>query len=138
MLKHRTSHKFHDNIHIHFKWDRSVLEILITSIVVHVRKLLFSTRIMPHHNSLSLGFDPFLLSNFSISYWWFSYLSPQKNDFTSSKQRQWSFVVIGAHPSPIDVNCPLSLQGKARIWPAEINSMYRFTSVKAVHGHAKY
>lgn len=63
MLKHRMSHKWHDNIHIQCKWDRSVLEIVVTPILLCIRRLLFSTRIIPHYNALSIVFDPFSSPN---------------------------------------------------------------------------
>lgn len=42
---------------------RSVLEITVTSTLLCIRRLLFSTRIIPHYNALSIAFDPFSSPN---------------------------------------------------------------------------
>lgn len=130
MLKHRMSHKWHDNICIQFKWDRSVLEIVITSVVVHISRLLFSTRIMPDHNGLFLGFDSFYSLNSLVLMLYFSMSSSSVISKDQIKEWQWSFSVTGAHSSCGNCNCSPSLQDEAYV---KINSMYHSLLPSRLH-----
>lgn len=133
MLKHRMSHKCHDNICIQFKWDRSVLEIVITSIVVHISRPLFSTRISPHHNGLFLGFDSFYSPNSFVLMLYFSMFSKSVISKAQIREWQWSFSVRGAPSSCGNCNCLPSLQDEAYIYPVKINSMYHSLLPSRLH-----
>lgn len=121
------SHKWHDSIHIQFKWDRSVLEIVITLTLLCIRRLLFSIRII-HYNGLSIIFNPFSSPNSPTS------SSPLKAISQAwSKDRWWSFIFSGAFSSYVDFNSPPSLQDGACIWSTEISSMYHSLLLSELH-----
>lgn len=124
------SQKWHDNICIQFKWDRSVLQTVITSMVVHISRLLFSTRIMPHHNALFLGFDSFYSLNSLVLMLYFSKSPSSVISKDQIKEWQWSFSVAGAHSSCGNWNCSPSLQDEAYV---KINSMYQSSLPSRLH-----